>query len=1286
MSAQSARNRIGAAGISIIILLAAFGIYYFVYAERQTAYFSHRDLRILRTVTHQIGEAFELRAGIEQKKPEPKPRPEILHDVVNAMFGQTVLDVFDQVLIADQNGAVLWSTRGVEQISSIDNFTTGGAWKKPGSIPMKALLPRGNHNEIVLHGDSYHLFTQPLTLKDDQRTYVLAGFVSATKFNRESLGISYTLILAVLAALLLTVLSMPYLKLKLINKLHRVRLSDVLVLGVCTMCTVSVLTIVLLDLVTYRRLRTQCDMQLRHLAADINAHVHREVNGALDALIYLDANVSKPRANDVIHNSALASAPVRNYPYLQSFFRIESAGKIVERWSAPNEPERGLDIDVSDRDYFKDLKSHRELIDARHGPYTLSSIHSLSTGEAQAVVARHPAKPSNDNVAVALGIPMLSLIDTVVAGDCKYVVVDNDGLVQFHSESQRNLAENFFDESDHDRALRAAVLGRQNEMIDIRYWGADQRAFVAPIAGTPWTVITFRDKVLLRTLNVEMIMITVVFMILYGLVFVLLLATAALVRPSYRAPWLWPSLKRAHDYQRLIYAFGLIIAAFLISIYCMRPQQLMIVALALPLIALFAMFLRLRRVQTWFALGGGFALMVTALVWLGATMSSAGATEPDVRWPRVLLLLCGVLGSVGIVAALLPPFTENETKKTLSTPRFIGLGAMLTILLAILPTLAFFKAAYRIESESFVKYGQLRIAKELESRTERIQKRTPPPGRMSETLDLYYDFFFLTDVRPMPAADRHQPACAQLLKEQSILPPFLEPLLPQYSDQSVAMRELHHDSSRGDEWEWWRCGEDLDLRFSSVHGSYTFFVSQLPYFLVRVDWLEPARMTPPYKETFKAEHSEQPEVEHDVLTILIAFVMLVFLVVAYGALIYTMIRFMLHHVFLVDVRAPLPLPPDAQVTRTYGRNLLLLGRDRDSALARVKRDDFIEVQLAELKSQPHESWSRIMTEIDRADAAKGVLITDFDTPATNAEFGKTKLQFLERLIGHHGRNVVAITLTSPMTLLDEAANDPDVHERWLVLFEQFEYEIEERRRMPREESDDAPDVLVPILRRFADAVRGRNAIATCKESVKKRAELIVRADSLNGSEAHAKALIERESKGLPLLEQIGSELLANNVRGEEEIYDELCERAAAYYAGLWSACSKSEKVVLLNIATDGFANVKDRHVIRRLMTRCLVYRDPSLCVMNETFRRYVLHRRAECAALTEDSGPSAWDKLQKPLAVAVACFAIFFFSTQREMFDVTMGVVTGLAGGIPAFLRIIGLFIDPKTAVNAASK
>jgi hypothetical protein len=203
--------------------------------------------------------------------------------------------------------------------------------------------------------------------------------------------------------------------------------------------------------------------------------------------------------------------------------------------------------------------------------------------------------------------------------------------------------------------------------------------------------------------------------------------------------------------------------------------------------------------------------------------------------------------------------------------------------------------------------------------------------------------------------------------------------------------------------------------------------------------------------------------------------------------------------------------------------------------------------------------------------------------------------------------------------------------------------------------------------------------------VRKRVSLMAISDSFDGSQAHAEALIKRETDGYEFLEQLGKDLCKHGIRGQEQIYDELGERAAAFYSGLWAASSRQEKMVLLNVATDGFANAKDRQILRRLMARGLVTRDPNLAVMNETFRRFICQHDRLQEGLVEDSGPNAWDKLQKPLAITVACFAIFFFSTQREMFDVTMGVVTGLAGGIPAFMRIVGLFLDPRSAVKAAS-
>src|SRR3954453_23422813 len=145
MSATTARNRpaLGAAEISIVIPLAAFGMYYFVYAEKQTAYFAHRDLRILGTVADQIKAAFDLRIVFLHQEPT-----QALQEVTGQTFGQTVLPSFDQILLADQNGAVIWSAAGTERISSIDNFVTAGTWQKAEALPIKALLPRGNHSEI----------------------------------------------------------------------------------------------------------------------------------------------------------------------------------------------------------------------------------------------------------------------------------------------------------------------------------------------------------------------------------------------------------------------------------------------------------------------------------------------------------------------------------------------------------------------------------------------------------------------------------------------------------------------------------------------------------------------------------------------------------------------------------------------------------------------------------------------------------------------------------------------------------------------------------------------------------------------------------------------------------------------------------------------------------------------------------------------------------------------------------------------------------------------------------
>src|SRR4051794_4169955 len=111
--ARGARRGVGAAGAAIIILLAAFGIYYFVYAERQTAYFAHRNLRILDTVAAQIEES-----------------DKTTHTPVETLFSQSVLSVFESVLLADEAGNVV-KPEHARSIATLVKLQTTGTWQQP---------------------------------------------------------------------------------------------------------------------------------------------------------------------------------------------------------------------------------------------------------------------------------------------------------------------------------------------------------------------------------------------------------------------------------------------------------------------------------------------------------------------------------------------------------------------------------------------------------------------------------------------------------------------------------------------------------------------------------------------------------------------------------------------------------------------------------------------------------------------------------------------------------------------------------------------------------------------------------------------------------------------------------------------------------------------------------------------------------------------------------------------------------------------------------------------------
>ena len=71
----------------------------------------------------------------------------------------------------------------------------------------------------------------------------------------------------------------------------------------------------------------------------------------------------------------------------------------------------------------------------------------------------------------SLTIPLRALIDPVIVPGFGFAVIDRDGEVLFHSDPRHSLVENFFDESDRSRRLRALVAAKHQEWVDIRLLG-----------------------------------------------------------------------------------------------------------------------------------------------------------------------------------------------------------------------------------------------------------------------------------------------------------------------------------------------------------------------------------------------------------------------------------------------------------------------------------------------------------------------------------------------------------------------------------------------------------------------------------------------------------------------------------------------------------------------------------------------------------------------------------------------------------------------------------------------
>ena len=124
---------------------------------------------------------------------------------------------------------------------------------------------------------------------------------------------------------------------------------------------------------------------------------------------------------------------------------------------------------------------------------------------------------------------------------------------------------------------------------------------------------------------------------------------------------------------------------------------------------------------------------------------------------------------------------------------------------------------------------------------------------------------------------------------------------------------------------------------------------------------------------------------------------------------------------------------------------------------------------------------------------------------------------------------------------------------------------------------------------------------------------------------------------------------------------------------LWESCTLGEKLVLYQVAQDGWVNPQNADAIRHLCRRGLISLAPMWRVDHPGLRAFLENASVaeEIHQHTSRVGTSDWQLARSLFVVAAMLLLAMVLSTQEQSFTTVMGWLAAFAGSIPAVIRLL---------------
>jgi len=180
------------------------------------------------------------------------------------------------------------------------------------------------------------------------------------------------------------------------------------------------------------------------------------------------------------------------------------------------------------------------------------------------------------------------------------------------------------------------------------------------------------------------------------------------------------------------------------------------------------------------------------------------------------------------------------------------------------------------------------------------------------------------------------------------------------------------------------------------------------------------------------------------------------------------------------------------------------------------------------------------------------------------------------------------------------------------------------------------------------------------------------------------AIVYEECRHHQALLAVGEEVARSAAAGSspKALLGLVEERARALYKLFWFCCTRSEKLLLIQLAQTGFFNPLCADTLEELVRKGLILPGPRPRIMNTTFRAFLqtVEGPATVREWESEAGESSWLVIRNVVLGLIAVGLMVVALTQHEALQTVTAVLTGAATVMAALFRLTGFLTDRRSA------